>query len=105
MATKFVPNPAAPELLKRTPQMAAKLKHSADEAAEAARGLAPVRTGDYRDSIEGQSLPSEGKARVVAKDFKSIWLEFGTIHTPTFATLRRGVEAAGLRIESSGRYR
>lgn len=102
---KFVYNPTAEELLKHTAEMAAHLKYAAEKGADAAKAVAPVRTGDYRDSIEADSSASEGKARVLATDFKAQWIEFGTIHTPTFAPLRRGAESAGLKVEASGKYR
>lgn len=47
--------------------------------------------GDYRDSIEGLVLFVEGawRGRVVARDYKSHWIEYGTKHMGKFATMRR----------------
>lgn len=49
------------------------------------------RPGDYRDSIEGTVLFVNGawRGRVVARDYKAHWIEYGTRKMPKFATLRR----------------
>lgn len=100
---RFVPNPQAPALLARTTEMVEFLGVVAEAAAENARGFAPVRSGSYRDGIEGQAGIVEGQAegRVNARDFKSGWIEFGTGQpgpTPAFAPLRRGADATGLKL-------
>lgn len=75
------------------------LLEAAEAIAENARGLAPVRTGDYRDSI---TVEQDRKGtRVVAADFKAGWIEFGTggdTPTPAHAPLRKGAEQAGLTL-------
>lgn len=53
----------------------------AKEVQAAARSFAPVRTGEYAASIKVRKLPDIGglpMRRVVATDFKSHWIEFGT---------------------------
>lgn len=47
--------------------------------------------GDYRDSIEGLVLFVDGawRGRVVARDYKAHWIEYGTSRMPKFATMRR----------------
>ena len=67
----------------------------AREAAQYARESAPVATGAYRDSIEADVVEEDDgwKGRVVAGASYSVYLEFGTSDTPTFATLRRAGEA------------
>ena len=57
-----------------------------EEIAEAARAVAPVDTGEDRDSIHVE----EGK--VVADTDHAAAVEFGTGDTPMFAPLRRGAE-------------
>lgn len=98
---RFVYDPKCEELLKRTPQMVARLKVAADDSAEAARGIAPVMTGEYRDSIEGEAGIENGvaKGRVNAHNFKAHWIEFGTRYWPAHAVLRRAVESVGLRFK------
>ncbi len=49
---------------------------AAELVADAARGIAPVLTGAYRDSITA-SVVSHGRARVTAADPKAYWIEYG----------------------------
>lgn len=101
---RFVPNRACESQLERTAEMVATMQVRAEDAADECRAIAPVgHTGNYKDSIEGVAGLSGGKAkgRVVASDFKAGWLEFGTYKMQAFATLRRGVEAAGFGVKSS----
>lgn len=102
---KFVPNPAAPAALEATAAMAAMLERRAQMAATRAQEIAPRQTGDYADSIEGVSVFEGGKAkgRILARDFKAGWIEFGTWKWPAHATLRRAAEATGLRLTGKGR--
>lgn len=76
----------------------------AGQVAERAKELAPVKTGEYRDSIEARL---EGdRVLVVADDRKAGWIEFGTGggngHHPTqaFAPLRTAAEEAGLKFKA-----
>ena len=80
--------------------MAEAMGAQAKAAAVAARSIAPVATGDYRNSIEGESGVEGGKAigRVSARDFKSGWIEFGTSKWAAHAVLRRAIDAIGLRM-------
>lgn len=78
------------------------MEAKAEEAAEHARRSAPVDTGEYRDSIHAEAGVENGTAfgRVVADDEKWRFLEFGTLDTPVFAPLRKGLEAtSGVRTE------
>lgn len=100
MAVRFKYNPAATAQLARTAAMVETLREKAEDSAEQSRAIAPVDTGEYRDSITATAGISKGFAigRVNAGKFTAGWLEFGTSDTPVFAPLRRGAEAAGLRI-------
>jgi hypothetical protein len=91
--------------LARGAAMAFVLGAYANRAAEAARALAPVDSGEYRQSIGGAVGVERGTlvGRVYSKDFKAHWIEFGTVDTPVFAPLRRGVESLGLKVGGSGR--
>lgn len=61
--------------------------------------------GHYQDSIHVEVYEGDGKVVLIADDFKSNWIEFGTLNPqgtskgyPAHATLRRGFEAAGFKL-------
>lgn len=58
----------------------------AEEIAKAARAVAPVDTGAYRDSIHVED------GAVVADVAHAAAVEAGTADTPAFSPLRRGAE-------------
>lgn len=91
--TRFVIDPTFLRKLARDPSLIPPLKEAADAAAGKARDIGPVDDGDYRDGIKVAVGADEHGvlARVNANDFKSHWIEFGTIDTPAFAPLRRAV--------------
>lgn len=68
----------------------------ARKIAEAARGIAPVALGNYRDGIKAERT-GRG-ARVIASDQKSSWVEFGipSHNQPAQFVLRRAVDSLGL---------
>jgi hypothetical protein len=76
-----------------------KLAEAAAEAVPLAKSYAPVRSGAYRDSIK--AVVAGKFAYLVATDFKAHWIEFGSVHNPAHAPLRRGAQAAGLRVIES----
>ena len=100
--TKFIPNPAGILMLAKSPLVMAALSSAADQIAESAKDHAPEDTGDYIDGIEVWEGEIPGTLAVVATDFKSYWIEVGTEHTPAFAPLRIGAEAAGFTLVSGG---
>lgn len=62
----------------------------AESAADAARGSAPVESGEYRDGIRAESATTDrAVGRVVASAPHSLAVEFGT------QNLGRSVDAAG----------
>jgi len=63
----------------------------AREAAEYARSIGPVREGDYVRGIQTVHVGASGVG-VVFTDFKSIWIEYGTVDTPEFDVAARTVE-------------
>lgn len=98
---RFVPNPRLDDELRRNKQFLLGISEDVQNARDAAKGFAPVRSGDYRDSIE---VEIQGKDVVlVAKDFKAHWIEWGSIHNSPSAPLRRGVQAAGLRFKEASK--
>lgn len=105
----FIPNrPVIYGVLPETPLVQAQLRYLTEEAADAARSIAPYRTGEYHDSIhveesEGQSdVP--GTVVLVADAPHAVYVEFGTSDTPTFAPLRRGMEAAGFDMDQIAEF-
>ncbi len=103
---KYVPNPMVVPELERSLMMGVALETVAKAAAEKARGIAPVATDAYAQSIEGgKVLEGAWRGRVMSADWKANWIEFGTIHEPAHATLRKGCEALGLRVRGRMRYK
>lgn len=92
----YIPNPEFDKLLERSSSAQESILAAAEAAASAARAIAPRRSGDYAEGIE-PGVDAEGDVVLNANDWKSHFIEFGTADTPTFAPLRRGVLAAGLR--------
>lgn len=84
-----------------SPLVRAELIDRATKARDYWRSIAPVGThehtlksghvdkpGDYRDSIqiEYRRLPNGVMAaRIVAKDYKAAWIEYGSKHMPEYA--------------------
>lgn len=78
--------PGFERILDREPGVKRLMRRRAEEAASIAKSLAPVATGDYRDSI-GVDEDIDG-VKLVATDFKAHWIEWGTVRTRAFAPLR-----------------
>ena len=98
MVMRFVPNPAFPAQIRRSPLLRPLLEAGAESVAERAREIARAEAydeGDYHDGIEAVVIETdEGLVgRVNANDWKSHLIEFGTVDTPAFAPLRRALEA------------
>lgn len=97
MKSRFEPNGNLEEqILQDEEKIGRILRIAADAGSQAAKSIAPVRTGAYRDGIEAQvGYNEKGKlvGRVVAKDFKSHWVEKGTIKQHGRFVLRRVGEA------------
>lgn len=99
MSTKITINQAGIRELRLLPQVQTGLVEAAAAIAAAAYQAAPFKTGHYRDSIKVVAYPGDGVVKVVATDFKSNWIEFGTATGfPTWAPLRAGVASAGFRL-------
>lgn len=94
---RFVVNPAfEPELL-RGPFGIALIAEATTAVEAAAKRLVPVRLGFLRDSITSVTGPGPTGGligRVVAKDFKAHWYEFGSRRTPAIHYLAGGLAAA-----------
>lgn len=85
--------------VERTVAYRAYLHDKAGDVIENAKRVAPVRTGKYRDGLK--VIEQGGKVYASGTDFKSGWIEFGTVNTPVFAPLRKGARAAGLRLDEA----
>lgn len=78
------------------------LVEAGEEAVKAAKTFAPVDTGAYRNGIK--VVIRGKKVYVSATDWKSHWMEWGSINNSPSAPVRRGVRAVGLPLhESEGR--
>lgn len=98
MPRAFIPNKNfSKELQRESREYQAGLAAAAKPAADLAKTFAPVKTGSYRDGI--RVTIDRDQVRIDAMDWKSGFIEFGTVDTPIFSPLRRGVRAAGLRLE------
>lgn len=95
---RIVMNPAYRQILAANPSVQLVVRSKAEEAAGIARDLAPVATGAYRDSIQVEQEGSD--ALLVATDFKAHWIEWGTIRTRAFATLRSAAQRVARIIEN-----
>ncbi len=80
----------------RSPAVKKALTAHAEKIAERARQIAPVQSGAYRDSIhvEDADQADRPSVRVVADNFKALFIEFGTQDTPRFRVLGRAGEEA-----------
>lgn len=84
--------------LKRGTSMKDALQEVADDVKDNVQEIAKAEAydqGDYHDGIEAIAGPHENgemAARVIGKDFKTGWIEFGTERQSPRAPLRRGLE-------------
>jgi hypothetical protein len=99
------------ELIEAEPEYQAGLiRHAAGPVVDYAKRIAPVGSGiggsyeqgygepgDYRRSLK--VVIRGGHIFVTAMDWKAHWIEWGTVDTPTFATIRRAVRESGLDLE------
>lgn len=95
MSTKFklVMVPGFEKVLEREAGVKAAQRAAAERAAEIAQENAPVESGDYRDGI---GVDDDGN--LVATDWKSHWIEWGSEHNRAFATLRNAAREVASRV-------
>jgi hypothetical protein len=110
MAVRFVPNLRALPILARTPAMGRAMLARAEEVRDVAEEIAPYGEGEgghYRDQLTADPMvsPLGAGARVNARKFTSIFIEFGTSDTPAFATLRNAATAVGLSLGGKAGFR
>lgn len=100
-------------ILKREPQMHAFIGRVSAQVGATAHAMSPHRSGHYDASIDTFSMAvrSVATGRVVARDFKAWWIEYGAGPSPVRggrpfaprAPLRKAVVAHGLRYVDKGR--
>lgn len=100
---RFRPNPRLAAELARQPEMRRTLAELAEPAKDQAnlivrligpRGWMPRHRGD-----PVQIRTEDGEVRLVNTDYAAHLQEFGSVNNPPHAPLRRGVRAAGLRLD------
>lgn len=94
---RFVRNPAFLAELAHSAGVIAHLATATGVVAAAVRAIAPDETGYYKRRVKARGT------RVVAEDFGWHWVEFGSSNNPPYAPLRRGIRAAGLRLDVSAK--
>lgn len=101
----FFPNPdLADELASEDPAKEALLAAAEESAVEAnrlRRRIMPTKGRGSRDAIVAQE--NEGRVEVANTDHGAHLDEWGSKNNPPYAPLRRGVEAAGYRLEESSK--
>lgn len=93
----FIPNPLFDVQQKVEPEYLDGLMEHAKGLADTVKSEAPVVTGTYRDSI--RALRTLMSVSVGTNYFAGHIVEWGSINSPAYAPIRRGVLAAGLRLE------
>lgn len=98
---RFVADPFVERKLESWPGLIPHLEDRVQAAESVAFAIAPVETGKYKEGITSDvGYDERGKVlgRLLAKDWKSAWVEFGTEKAQAHAVLRRAMEAIGLRV-------
>lgn len=105
---KFVPAPMVERKLAAWDGLIPELEMRVKAAELVAVAMAPIESGRYMESITSE-VGFDEKAKIIgrlkADDWKAIWIEYGTSKTPAHGTLRRSMEAIGLRVKLKRRGR
>lgn len=99
MSMLFIPNPVGIAKIAHGKEMKDFVNGEAERVAARAREIAPVHTGDYRDSLHtttAEETADSVRATVYSDDWKWGFVEFGTIHNPAHHVLERAVNDSGL---------
>lgn len=108
MGARFELNPEGiREYLRSDPVLAAALYEKGQNVVEYAKSIAPVgdpkrnrnrkeHPGTYRDSIQGEfhMSPTRMTYRILSRDPKAYWIEYGSKNNPKMAVLRRALDHA-----------
>jgi len=99
MAKAFVVNRQFGEQIADTQQYQDGMRRVTETAASAVRNEAPAKTGTYKRKI--RTFSDGTRTGIAAHDIASHLIEFGSVKNPAYAPMRRGVRAAGLRLDQS----
>lgn len=98
----FRPNPNFVRDLKREQWFQGHLDEAAEAVKEAAERESPI--GATEDYIHGFKVSKTPTTRKVGNtDFFAHLVESGSVNNPAYAPLRRGAEAAGLRLDEAAK--
>lgn len=81
--------------LRQQPQYKAAMAERAEVLGHVIEAAAPYKTGYFVRRVRPRGN------RVFLRDFAWHWVEFGSIHNPPYAPVRRSVRALGLRYEDA----
>jgi hypothetical protein len=104
VADSFKPNIASLRQIRRLAVVEETCKAVAEAGAEYARSIAPVgdpttdpTSGDYKKNIEARRVERDGYFiwQIVAADFKSTWIEYGSVHNEKYRVLGKTAEHLG----------
>ena len=94
---KFKPNRNFERQMQESPGMRAELVRNAEKAKRAAIASVNRDSGDYQQRFE---IVATGDGVVLANtDFAAHIIEWGSVENPPQAPIRRGVRAAGMRLD------
>jgi hypothetical protein len=98
---RFVPNPKFAQEIEREVEYRAGKMRVAEEVVNTARSIAPVEEGDYKAGL--REIHEGPRVYVSGTDWKSHFIEWGTVDTPTFAVIRRACRMVGLNVNEAAR--
>lgn len=102
---RFIPNPRFEQEIAREVEYVAGLTARAEVIKDRAQQIAPVRKTDLERKPPPGSYKRGLKVKVIGPhvylagtDFKSHWIEWGSVNNREFAVIRRACLESGLRI-------
>lgn len=98
MASRFVPSPNLDSILGRLPGVKRARVSAAEAIAQSAAREAPRRTDAYADSL--QAVEDGDEVRAETTDPSGHMVEWGSQNNPPYSPIRRGVAAAGYKLEA-----
>lgn len=93
----YIPNKLFPQQMTLNREYIDALYEQAQLTANVIKAVAPVDSGSYKNSIRAQKTLTS--VTVGTNDFAGHIIEWGSVKTPAQAPIRRGVLAAGLRLD------
>jgi hypothetical protein len=97
----FIPDPMFERQIRKEAEYLDGMRTIAEPALSLIEELAPEQSGDYRDTLE---VVVEGDGvNLASTDPAGNIIEWGSANNPPFAPIRRGVRAAGLRLDEESK--